>query len=215
MANLSALLDKEASLEIEAVLSEARSRASEIVAKAREEADTVVAQQERVAKTQYDAALVRSRSGAQLEASSLRLRAQHDAVERVFKAARDSLEKLISDKAAYADVLSRLLTEAVAGLGGPSEVAAVVVNPEDRAVAEKVVAAQDLGAKLETNADVQGGVRVRASGGNVTLENTLFGRLEAVQDELASDVSQALFGRGANMNAKPAAHLSADSAAEA
>ncbi|HEV2126581.1 MAG TPA: V-type ATP synthase subunit E, partial [Chloroflexota bacterium] len=63
MANLSALLDKEASLEIEAILSEARERASEIVAKAREEADTVVAQQERVARTQYDAALVRSRSG--------------------------------------------------------------------------------------------------------------------------------------------------------
>ncbi len=218
MANLAALLEKEAGAEIEAILSEARSRASELVAKARAEADALVAQQERSAKTQYDAALVRSSSGAQLEASSLKLRAQHDAVERVFAAARTSLAKLTEDKAAYAEVLGKLLSEAVEGLGGAAQVAAVVVNPADKNVAERAVAAQGLAGKLETSPDVEGGVRVRAVRGNVTLQNTLFERLETVQDELASDVSRTLFGStrsqtSANVS-KPAHGGSTDSAAE-
>ncbi len=220
MANLSALLEKEASAEIEAILSEARARASELVAKARTEADAGVAQQERSAKAQYDAALVRSSSGAQLEASSLKLRAQHGAVERVFAAAKTSLEALTQDKAAYGDVLNKLLTQAVEGLGGAAKVAAVVVNPADQAAAEKAAAAHGLAGKVETSDAVRGGVRVRATGGNVTLENTLFGRLEAVQDELASDVSRALFGtqagaqKSAQNVAKPAHGGSTDSAAE-
>ncbi|CAN5781085.1 hypothetical protein BH24DEI2_BH24DEI2_16610 [soil metagenome] len=225
MANLSALLEKEAGAEIEAILSEARERASELVAEARTEADTTLAQQERSAASQYDAALVRSSSGAQLEASSLKLRAQHEAVERVFRAAKTSLEALTQDKAAYGDVLSKLLTEAVEGLGGANKVAAVVVNPADRAAAEKAASAHGMGGKVETSDDVRGGVRVRATGGNVTLENTLFGRLEAVQDELASDVSRTLFGAqraqgGAKADpskadtAKPAHGGSTDSAAE-
>ena len=170
MANLSALLEKEASAEIEAILSEARARASELVAKARTEADAGVAQQERSAKAQYDAALVRSSSGAQLEASSLKLRAQHGAVERVFAAAKTSLEALTQDKAAYGDVLNKLLTQAVEGLGGAAKVAAVVVNPADQTAAEKAAAAHGLAGKVETSDAVRGGVRVRATGGNVTLE---------------------------------------------
>ena len=219
MANLSALLEKEASTEIEAILSEARERASELVAKAREEADAVVARHERTARGQYDAALVRSHSGAQLEASSLKLRAQHDAVERVFEGAKSSLQKLTADPKAYAPVLSALLKEAVEGLGGADKVAAVVVNPADKAAAEQAATALGVKGKVETSGEVKGGVRVRAQGGNVTLENTLFERLEAVQDELASDVSRTLFGAQKTQNpqadvSKPAHAGSTDSAAE-
>lgn len=48
MANLAALLDREAGAEIEAILSEARQRASEIVARAKEEAKQIVSLKERV-----------------------------------------------------------------------------------------------------------------------------------------------------------------------
>ena len=37
----------------------------------------------------------------------------------------------------------------------------------------------------------------RATYGNVTLENTLYGRLDSLRDELASDISRVLFGAGA------------------
>ena len=61
MANLAAILDKEASAEIEAVLSEAQGRASEIVAKAKEEAQTeadkIVAQAQATIESEKKAAM--------------------------------------------------------------------------------------------------------------------------------------------------------------
>ena len=196
MADLSALLEKEASAEIEAILSEARERASEIVAQAKEDAETTAAQQKRTAETQYDAALVRARSSAQLEASSLKLRAQHEAVEEVFQAAHDDLESLTKkkDNATYAGIMEGLLVEALEGIGGAENAAAVVVNPEDKETGEKVAAKHNLQDKVETDEGVVGGVRVRSKSGNVRLQNTLYGRLESAREELTSEVSKILFG---------------------
>ena len=208
MANLSTLLEKEASAEIEAILSEARERASEIVAQAKEDAEATTAQQKRTAQTQYDAALVRARSSAQLEASSLKLRAQHEAVEEVFAAAHDSLESLTKkkDNATYAGILEGLLVEALDGIGGAENAAAVVVNPEDKETGEKVAAKHNLKGKVETDEAIAGGVRVRSKSGNVRLENTLYGRLESAREELTSEVSKILFG-----SASPAIDTSTNS----
>ncbi len=194
MANLSALLEKEASAEIEAILAEARERASEIVEAAKTEAESLVTQQERLAKSQYEAALVRARSSAQLEASSLRLRTQHEAVEKVMTTARGKLGELSRESARYEAVLGGLLAEALEGLG-KDRVEAVIVNPADRTLAETLAGRHGLAGKVETSEGVQGGVRLRALGGNVTLENTLQGRLESLRDELASDISRTLFAK--------------------
>ena len=211
MANLSTLLEKEASAEIEAILSEARERASEIVAQAKEDAEATTAQQKRTAETQYDAALVRARSSAQLEASSLKLRAQHQAVEEVFEDAHDSLESLVKDKGErYTDILEGLLAEAVEGIGGAENVGAVLVNPEDKEVAEKVAAKHDLKGKLETDEEIVGGVRVRGAGGHMRLENTLYGRLESAREELTSEVSKVLFGSASPTLDTKAAKTGAD-----
>ena len=193
MADLSALLDKEASAEIEALLSEARARASEIVAKAKEEAERLSAQQKRSAASQREASLVRAQSSAQLEASSMRLNAQHDAVENVMAAARDSIDKLIDSKD-YETVFEKLLEEALDDVGGKGNVDALLVGPSDKALAEKVAGKHGLKGKLETSEAVKGGVRLRQTGGNVAVENTLYGRLDALQDDLAAEVSAVLFG---------------------
>lgn len=194
MASLSALLEKEASAEIEAILSEARARASEIVANAETEAEGVVQQQERRAKAQYEAALIRAKSSAQLEASSLRLNKQHEAVERVMAAVKEKLAALSRDASRYQGVLAGLLDEAVAGLGGRDKVQAVLVNPADVALAEKLVQDRGLNAQVSGDERVKAGVRLRAAS-NVSVENSLFGRLEALRDELASDISRTLFGK--------------------
>ncbi len=131
MANLAALLEKEAGAEVEAVLSEARQRASEIVAKAEDDAKTMTAQRERTSQTQSEAARVRAASSAQLEASSMKLRAQHSVVEGVFEAAETELRTLQKDDKRYTPVFSSLLDEAVDALGGKAEVAKVIVNPAD------------------------------------------------------------------------------------
>ena len=139
MANLAALLEKEAGAEIEAMLSEARKRASEIVANAKSEAEAIVLQRERSAKTQHEATLVRAKSAAQLKASSLKLNAQHRAVEGVIAAARTQIDALGKDEKQYEGVLGNLLKEAFAAVGNQSaNVASVVVNSRDKSLAEKI-----------------------------------------------------------------------------
>ncbi|MFO7546403.1 MAG: V-type ATP synthase subunit E [Trueperaceae bacterium] len=191
MADLSTLLEKEASTEIEAILSEARERASDILAGARSEADALVSARERAAKAQREAALVRARSSAQLEASSLRLNAQHDGVQSVFEVVRSKLDALLGDAGAYAPVFAKLLSQALEGVGG-QEIEAVQVAAGDREMAEKAARDAGVSAPVETADDIRGGVRLRTRGRSI-IENTLFGRLEALQGELASEVSQALF----------------------
>lgn len=194
MANLAALLDKEASAEIEAILSEARSRASEIVAEANEEAKAIKAQRERTAQLQYEAALVRAKSAAQLEASALKLRAQHEVVEAVFARARDEIAKLTKDQARYAKVLAALIEEAAEGLPAGGELE-VLVHPDEVASAKKALESVKLNATVREDASVVSGVRIRVKGSSTTLENTLFGRLEALRGELASEVSRILLQR--------------------
>ena len=208
MANLSALLDKEASAEIEAILSEARQRASEIVAKAEEDAKATTAQRERLSQSQGEAARVRARSAAQLEASSMKLRAQHSVVEDVFGSAEAELRKLSKDKKRYSPVLASLLGEAVDALGGKENVSKVIVNPADEQVGKEAAKNYGLENKLETSETVEGGVKVKATS-NVTIENTLFDRLQAARDDLASEVSQLLGAPSTASQAQPEAQSEA------
>ncbi len=192
MANLAALLEKEASAEIEAMLSEARSRASELVASAKSEAESLASQRERSAKSQHEATLIRAKSAAQLEASSLKLNAQHGAVEGVLTAARSQIDALTKDEKRYEGVLGKLLQEAFSALGGQAaNVSALLVNSRDKALAEKVATTLGLKDKVQTDDRVQGGVRL-VSGSNI-IENTLLSRLGALRDELASEISNILF----------------------
>ena len=191
MANLTALLEKEAGAEVEAILSEAQQRASEIVAKAEDDAKTLTAQRERTSQTQSEAARVRAASAAQLEASSMKLRAQHSVVEGVFGAAEDELRTLQKDDKRYTPVFTALLDEAVDALGGKDQVAKITVNPADEKRANEAAKKHGLDGKVETDEAVEGGVKVKATS-NVTIENSLFDRLRAAKEELASEVSKLL-----------------------
>lgn len=196
MADLAALLDSEASAEIEAIRSEARERASEIVAEARSEAETIRASRERAAKQQHDAALVRARSAAQLEAASLKLNAQQDAIESVFDAAESRIDTYIAENSAYSGTLKALLEESVAAVGGADNVAEVAVNPDDLSKAKKAAAGAGVEGKLTSDDAVEGGVRVRATNKTVVL-NTLHGRLAALREDLASEVASTLLKKDA------------------
>jgi V/A-type H+-transporting ATPase subunit E len=192
VSDLAALLEKEASTEIESILSEARGRASEVVADARQEADALVGARERQAAGLRSAAITRARSSAQLEASSLQLRAQHDGVEAVFEEARERLSALVSDADAYPAVLKKLLVEALEDLDA-GEVQAVIVHPDERGYLDSVAKELLRTAEVIPDATIRGGVRLRLKGNN-TIENSLFERLEVLRAELASEVSEALFG---------------------
>jgi V/A-type H+-transporting ATPase subunit E len=195
VADLAALLDKEASAEIESIRSEAQERASEIVAEAEEEAEQLVAKRERAAKQQRDAALVRARSSAELEAASMRLKAQQQAIESVFDEARDRIDALVSNRETYAPVLKTLLQQAIAGLDSKADMT-VVVNPDESSVAKEVVDELDLQVEVSTDDQLRGGVRLKAAKGSNSIENTLVGRLDALRDDLASEVSEVLLQKG-------------------
>ncbi|HEX7002275.1 MAG TPA: V-type ATP synthase subunit E [Trueperaceae bacterium] len=192
MADLSTLLAKEASTEIEAILSEANERAAQITEAARSEAESIVADRERRAKAQREASLVRARSAAQLEASAIRLRAQHEGVKGVFDEVRRRLDELVEDQGRYPAVFEKLLEQALAAARDVG-VAGVEVAPRDEQLARSTL--DKLGVKAEVKAvdDVKGGVRVRTARRSA-VENTVYDRLEAMAGELASEVSQALFG---------------------
>lgn len=191
MSELSALLDREASAEIEALLSEARQRASEIVAEATAEVEQQLAQTRRAAEAQREATLVRAESAARLEASALKLRAQHAAVEAVFGATRTELGALRGDAKRYPQVLRALLAEAVEGVGA-AHVTAIHAAAADVAAVASAAEALGVRAPVSAAADVDLGVRVVAGGGS-SVENTLVQRLAALQGELAARVSQVLF----------------------
>jgi vacuolar-type H+-ATPase subunit E/Vma4 len=193
MANLAALLEKEASAEIETLLSEARTRASEVVAKAKGEAEALIVAQQRSLANQHEAALVRARSSAQLEASSLKLRAQHEAVEGVFAHVTGEINKLVKDSKKFAPVLKKLLDEALEALDNRDDVAAIVVNPAHSEIAEEAVKNAKLKASIEVDESLLAGVRLKSKNSAVSVENSLFSRLDALKDDLAAEVSKHLF----------------------
>ena len=195
MADLAALLDKEASAEIEQILSEARSRASELVESAEAEAESLLASRKRSVEAQNSSNLVRARSAAQLEASSLTLRAQHDAIQGVFEEAEERIGALKKGPT-YVEVLTALMREALNANGGdPAAVRAVKVEPEDEKAA--LEAAKELGLQEKVVADpgIRAGVRLESGGSNAVIENTLPGRLAALRGELAAEVAQVLLSK--------------------
>lgn len=192
MADLSTLLAKEASTEIEAILSEANERAARITEAARSEAEAIVAERERRAKAQREASLVRARSAAQLEAAAIKLRAQHEGVKAVFDDVRRQLDELVNDQGRYPAVFEKLLDEALEAAKDVG-VAAVEVAPSDVRLATDALARRGVTAEVAAADDVKGGVRVRTPRRSA-VENTLYDRLDAMAGELAAEVSQVLFG---------------------
>ena len=194
MSDLAALLDKEASAEIAAIGSEAQERASELKAAAQAEADAEARGKERAAKALHEAALVRAKSAAQLEASSIRLNAQHGAVQSVFDAARKELDSLVT-RPDWADRLGKLLEEAIAGSGLPaSSVKKIIVNPADVEAATAAAEKQGLSISVEGAQGVSHGVRITTGDSNVTIENTLTERLRSAREDLAAEVARLLSG---------------------
>jgi vacuolar-type H+-ATPase subunit E/Vma4 len=191
VSDLSALLEREASVEIEAIVTEARAHASSLVAAAQTEAEQLLAQRRRTAELQRDATLVRAHSAAQLEASALKLRAQHAAVRAVFDAARERLGEIATEAPRFAGVLAELLEEAVEAVGA-AEVATIHVAPSDVSAARAAVAKLGLNLPIQADDGVALGVRV-VSKRRSAVENTLGARLAALEGELAADVSRVLF----------------------
>lgn len=123
----------------------------------------------------------------------MRLNAQQEAIQSVFREVEDEIVALTDDDARYAPVLEALLREALDGVRGTPDV--VIVHPNEEALAKKAAKAVGVDAEIRTDPSVHGGVKVAT--GRVSVENTLSVRLDALRDELASEVSDALTSKEA------------------
>lgn len=183
MANLAALLEREASFEREAIISAAKEQASEMITKAKEESQALVARKEAELKKQHEAEMLRVKSAAQLEASALKLRTQNEAVQNVFSLVEENIKKLVKDKEKYKVILNKLFDEAKEAMG---EVSTVIVNPEDKELLDMD------GLEVESSEAVFAGIKLRGKG-SITIENSLFARLASLREELSSQVFRTLF----------------------
>jgi V/A-type H+/Na+-transporting ATPase subunit E len=190
MADLATLLESEANAEVEAILSEARSKADVIVQNANEQAKSLVDSRRRTLEAELVAAQVRAKSAADLDAASQRLNANHVATEQSFNQAETELRNF-TKSGEYKNVLEKLMREVQ---GAISNISKLEVHPDDVAVATEAAKNAGLNVSITANSDVETGVRAIAEGGQSSITNTLLGRLSRARDGLLSEVARTLTG---------------------
>ncbi len=186
------LLEQEARVEKDKVLSEARARAEEILATARREAEEVVASARQKSEAERAQSRTRAASAASLRAAALLLEAKDQAIREVFQRAESELARVSADPARRQAMLRHLLTESMQGLD--TEGATVEVPPGDGPAARE--ACRELGPTVEVRetSDVSGGVRVTTRDRRVAVENTIGSRLRRTRAALVSRVAEILWG---------------------
>lgn len=186
------LLEQEARVETDKVLSEARARAEETLASARREAEEIVASARRRAEADHAQSRTRAASSASLRAAALLLEAKDKAIQEVFQRAQAELARVAGDPARRRAMLRTLLTEAMQGLQTEGAVVDVPVGDGDAARE----AVRELGRAVEVREapDVSGGVRVSTRDRRVSVENTIPSRLQRTRAALVSRVAGVLWG---------------------
>jgi V/A-type H+-transporting ATPase subunit E len=187
------LLEQEARVEKDKVLTEARARAEEILAAARREADEIVTSARRRSESERAQSRTRAASSASLRAAALLLEAKDKAIQEVFERAQAELARASGDPARRQAMLRHLLAEAMQGL--ETEGATVEVPEGDGAAARAACRELAPTAEVRETPDVSGGVRVTTRDRRVTVENTIGSRLQRTRAALVSRVAETLWGK--------------------
>jgi V/A-type H+-transporting ATPase subunit E len=184
MSNLKKILQEEALAEIAEILSEADSEADRLIQEAKGKASERIEAYREKAEAELRAATRRAKSASELTISIARIRARQDGIAIVRKKVLNAFEE-ISTKPTFREILEALAEEAIKAAQG-AEV--LVVHPDDR---DKLSAwAKQKGLTLQTDPGLRLGVRIVASGGQRSVENTLPQRLQRGWEALISGVAQ-------------------------
>src|SRR2546425_149630 len=92
-SELVTILEKEATAEIERILTEVRGQAEQLMAQANQDAQAYLAEQRQRIDAERKATLVKADSAAQVRASALVLQAKDQAIAEVFVAAEAELSR--------------------------------------------------------------------------------------------------------------------------
>jgi len=186
------LLEQEARVERDKVLTEARTRAEEILAAARKDAEEILTSTRRRLEGERAQARTRAASSASLRAAALLLEAKDKAIQQVFERATAELTRASQDPTRRRAMLRHLLSEAVQGIA--TKGATLEVPPGDTEAAKEVCRALDLSLEVRESPDVRGGVRVTTEDHRVAVENTVSSRLARTRSTLVSHVAEVLWG---------------------
>lgn len=186
--SLGDILEKEIQGEIARIQQEAQDQAARIVADAQEKAQNMIDSRQRALATDYAAGLTRARSAADLDANAQKLAASDTLQVQAFQTAEQQLRQATSAPQ-YSQIVTKLIQEGLQAL--PNAEVIETSAAEQDAVRQ---ALQSLGRSMEVrvNDSVQTGVRLLASGGKTSVQNTLLGRLQTGRGELSAQVSRLL-----------------------
>lgn len=174
---------------VDAILSEAKKKATEIEAEAAAEIERV--EKEARVATLKRLELERARRSAKVlqEIKQQEAELKRDLVEQAFEKARKQLEEL--DEQAYHN-LFQSLSEGLGDLGDRKFVARVREGDKDRI--QKILKSAKIKADVEETLDGQGGGFILASeDGRVYIDNTLFTRLDRARLDGVTQAGKILF----------------------
>jgi vacuolar-type H+-ATPase subunit E/Vma4 len=191
-SELMQLLEREARVEKDRVLGDARRRVEEIRTVAARQAEEIVATTRVRVEQEREQARTRAQSAASLRASALLLEAKDGAIRQVFERAAAEIERAAADPGRRRGLLRRLLEEAAQGIA--TEGATLEVAPGDVDAARDAARALHLPLEIRENAEVRDGVRLISKDRRIVVENTVASRLERTRSALVSRVAEILWG---------------------
>jgi V/A-type H+/Na+-transporting ATPase subunit E len=193
---LSRAILKEADLDVQQIMEEAKKRADEIRRRGQDEAERV--RREILDKAQQDADRLRSQtvSSAQLKARTMQLENREKLLDRVFQAAKEKLAD-VQKRPDYDQLAAQLLREALTQLRVNK--AQIRADQATRALLEKKIL-DDISSELDgqytlaDNLEEGTGIVVEAADGKLHYDNTLETRLQRLQSTLRASVYKILMG---------------------
>ncbi len=194
MSKLNDILQEDVLSEVNQILAEADSEAEKLIAEAQSKASKRVEAYRKEAEAELQTATRRAKSAGELSVSIARIRARGQEIALVKEKVLAALEK-VPAKQNYREILEALAEEALKAIGAAE---AATVHPDDK---DKLsVWAKQKGLELRTDPELHLGVRITATAGRQSVENSLPERLQRGWETLVSVVARRLWGESQSLS---------------
>ncbi|GAB4284187.1 MAG: hypothetical protein Kow0067_05830 [Coriobacteriia bacterium] len=181
-------LEEQAEAECDQIRRAAEAQAKAIKAEAKQEAERIKEQRLKAVNEVVETKTGKTLNAARLDVKKALAAVRESTVEAVFEDAQKKLAALRSSKE-YEDVFTRLVQEAVKNVDGEC---VLLVDPADKAVAEKVVGTLGMSCEVDPSIETIGGVVVSSDGGRVNRRNTFESRLEKAKGIAQAKIAEIL-----------------------
>jgi len=178
-------IESDAENEANRIIEEARARADEIIKEAKKKASGEAAEVE--ARGEKEAARLKEKmlASARRRAREMEIQAKEEVIRECIEKAKEELGKLKGKR--YEAAVKKFLEDGRKSLG---DCVVVPSREQDRKIAE------NMGIKVEGNAESIGGIIIRSKDGIREMDDTFEAIMERKMGELRILIANELFGRG-------------------